>query len=209
MLSSLIEPGSVTELRIPNGRAGTASGYFDDMDAMAKCAMEWSGKAPGVYFMLNPINPDLLTRSPNRITERAVRTTSDNDILRRLWLPIDFDPVRASGISSTDAEHAAALERAEACRTWLAEQGWPAPILADSGNGAHLLYRIDLPNDAAALKLVGDCLKAVEFQFGDDLVSVDLKTGNAARIWKLYGTLAAKGDDTPDRPHRPSRMVTP
>ena len=30
---------------------------------------------------------------------------------------------------------------------------------------------------------------------------------NPARIWKLYGTLAAKGDPTPERPHRLSRLV--
>jgi hypothetical protein len=27
------------------------------------------------------------------------------------------------------------------------------------------------------------------------------------RIWKLYGTVSRKGDDTPDRPHRRSRII--
>ncbi|MEI7650230.1 MAG: phage/plasmid primase, P4 family, partial [Methanomicrobiales archaeon] len=31
---------------------------------------------------------------------------------------------------------------------------------------------------------------------------------NAGRIWKLYGTLAKKGDHTPERPHRRSRIIT-
>ena len=52
------------------------------------------------------------------------------------------------------------------------------------------------------------CLEAVAVWFTDDKVSVDLKNFNAARIWKLFGTLAAKGDNTKDRPHRPSKILT-
>jgi hypothetical protein len=85
--------------------------------------------------------------------------------------------------------------------------GWPAPILGDSGNGAHLLWRIDLPNDADSRLLVEDCLRALAEMFGDDKVDVDVKNSNAARIWKLYGTCARKGNNTKDRPWRVSRLV--
>jgi hypothetical protein len=129
-------------------------------------------------------------------------------VLRRRWLPLDFDPVRPSGIPSTDSEHTAALERAQECRDWLAEQGWPEPVAADSGNGAHLLYAIDLPNDESAWTLVDRCLKAVAARFSDDAVTVDTTVGNAARIWKLYGTVAAKGDGTDERPHRQARLLS-
>jgi hypothetical protein len=30
---------------------------------------------------------------------------------------------------------------------------------------------------------------------------------NPARIWKLYGTIARKGDSLPDRPHRLARVL--
>ena len=30
---------------------------------------------------------------------------------------------------------------------------------------------------------------------------------NAARIWKLYGTMAGKGDNTQDRPHRGAKVI--
>src|SRR5262249_8541637 len=30
---------------------------------------------------------------------------------------------------------------------------------------------------------------------------------NAARIWKVYGTMACKGDNLPERPHRLSRLL--
>ena len=45
---------------------------------------------------------------------------------------IDTDPVRKAGISSTDDEHAAALERAASIRAWLAARGWREPVTADS-----------------------------------------------------------------------------
>jgi hypothetical protein len=43
--------------------------------------------------------------------------------------------------------------------------------------------------------------------FDDKTVTVDRKVFNPARIWKLYGTLACKGDNTGDRPHRVSRIL--
>src|SRR5690606_7071874 len=102
--------------------------------------------------------------------------------LRRRWLPVDIDPVRPSGVSSTDAEHAAALAMAERIAGYLAEQGFPAPILADSGNGAHLLYRIDLPNDEAATEIVRSTLATLDALFSNEAVTVDTANHNAARI---------------------------
>jgi hypothetical protein len=208
-LALLVEPGAVVELRIPDaGRDGVVSGYFDDLDALIRAAVAWSGKAPGVYITLNPIPSALLARARNRVRSRAKQTTSDGDVLRRRWLLLDFDPRRPSGISATQAEHDAALILAQAVRRlYLQEAGWPDPVFADSGNGGHLLYRIDLPNDPVSTTLVERCLKALDFRFGHDVVGVDLTPFNAARICKLYGTVAAKGDATADRPHRRARLL--
>jgi len=204
---TLFEPGQIVELRCPNYKRGTASGYFSDMLLLWNAAKELSGKVPGVYVTLNPVNPALLARANNRVELYAKTTTADADILSRRWLPIDLDAARPAGISSTEEEHQAAIERADEIRVHLAAQGWPLPILADSGNGAHLLYRIDLPNDKTAAQTVQDCLKALSAQFGDLAVDVDTTTYNAARIWKCYGTLACKGDNTEERPHRKAKIL--
>jgi hypothetical protein len=203
-LAVLHEPGDVVELRVPDfPRArSTVSGYFDDPEQLADEVPDIDGRANGIYVTLNRLNPALLARRCNRIEQWVDRTTTDAEVLRRRWLPLDFDPVRPPGISSTDAEHAAALERASACRAWLAGQGWPDPVRADSGNGCHLLYRVDLPNDEAAKALVERCLHAIAARFSDEAVTVDTTVGKAAQIWKLYGTTAGKGDSIPDRPHR-------
>lgn len=203
-----VAPGSVLELRVPRTpHRGTVSGYFDNIDLLAQSAARMSGEAEGVYITLNPVNRQLLARASNRLVDFAGHTTSDRDVVRRHWFLLDFDPVRPAGISSTDSEHESALERAKECRDWLRGRGWPEPVLADSGNGAHLDYRVDLPNDDHGAKLLKSCLTAIGMQFSESTVEVDLTTYNAARIIKVYGTLAAKGDCIPERPHRLARLL--
>ncbi len=213
-LQTLCLPGCVYELRgldyTLNGRwPQTVSGYYDDLEALARDAAVYDGHCKGLYLTLNPVKEELKARSYNHVRENVKDddTTKDKHTARRVWLPIDFDPKRESGISSTDQEHDAALERARECRAWLQGQGFPEPILADSGNGWHLLYRIDLPNDDDSARLVSAILKVIEARFSDDRVKVDINIFNAARIWKLYGTMACKGDDIPERPHRRSSIL--
>jgi hypothetical protein len=127
------------------------SGYFVDREACANAAVMLSPLAEGVYFTLNRINPALLARALNRLRGRddSSETTADHHVSRRLWLPIDCDPVRPKGISATEEERHWALERAYAIRAHLWSEGWSSPIVADSGNGSHLLYQVDLASAAA------------------------------------------------------------
>ena len=203
----LFELGAVVEVRAFKGRE-TVSGYYDDHVSLANEAGKVEDWGYSVYVTLNEVVPALLARTSNRVRKVYKEpTTSDNDIVRRRWFPLDFDPVRPSGVSATDDEKKAAQRRALEVRDYLRDQGWPEPVVGDSGNGYHLLYRIDLPNDRGSLELVKGVLEALAFKFSDEAVEVDTTTCNAARIWKLYGTTARKGDDAGDRPHRHSRLV--
>jgi hypothetical protein len=206
----IMEPGSVHELRIPKaGREKTISGYFDDPLKLAQCAadLDGTGKYAGVYITLNPCNPALLARCCNRVRPYAEVTTSDHDILKRCWLLIDCDPKRPSGISSTNREHGRAITIA--CGVWddLRGAGFGDPVVADSGNGGHLLYRLDLPNDSRATNLIQRVLVGVAARCAPDDVDIDLTVYNPARICKLYGTMARKVYSTPDRPNRRSCIL--
>lgn len=209
----LLVPDAAVEVRalgVPGRDGGAWAGWFDDLPAMVGAIEQMDRQgAKGVYVTLNPVNRHLLARCKNRVSraDKDLMLSSDADVLRRLWLPIDFDPDRPSGISATEAEHRLALGRAEQVAAWLAEQGWPEPIRADSGNGGHLLYRIELPNDEEARDLVQRCLEAIALRFGGDGVTVDTGVANAARIWKAYGTMARKGENVPERPHRRSHLI--
>jgi len=211
-ISILAEVGAVVEVRaIADG--AIHSGYFDDHTALVRSveALDADPSVYGIYVTLNTVNPALLARRANRIKMRLSRrdaTTSDADILRRRWLPIDIDPKRPAGVSSTDGEHLSALDAAERVAAYLSEQGFPEPLRADSGNGAHLLYRIDLPNDEPSAALVKAVLSTLDALFSNEAVSVDTANHNAARIWKLYGTVSRKGDSTPERPHRRSSLIS-
>ncbi len=154
------------------------------------------------------MNPSLLARALNRIRicKGKEPLTSDLDIIRRRWLLIDCDAQRPAGISATKEEHEAAMARAREIFAYLREDCWPDPIAADSGNGAHLLYRLDLPAEDGGL--LSRVLLALSHRFDDDAVKVDTGVFNPARIWKMYGTLACKGDSTPDRPHRIARILS-
>lgn len=212
-LQLLAEPGQVIELRLLEVQGQgqriptTMSGYFDDFDLLANNASKYSSVAKGVYVTLNPVNPALLARASNRIRPvgKYDPLTGDADITKRRWLPIDLDPVRPSGISSTDQEHSLAVERAFQIREELRRAGWPDPIVGNSGNGAHCLYRVELPTSDG--DLVKRCLQGLARRFDDDLVKIDQAVFNPARIWKLYGTVSRKGDRVPERPHRLARIL--
>ncbi|MDX1935246.1 MAG: AAA family ATPase [Capsulimonadales bacterium] len=208
-LTTLLEPGDVAEVRILNALRGkgVVAGYYNDFEKVGRDVVPYLERAKGIYVTLNRLNPDLLARSANRLTEFIADTTTDQHVTQRRWLLVDIDAKRVSGVSSTDEEHTAALERCRDIGRRLQTQGWPKPVYADSGNGGHLLYRIDLPNDEPSRQLIERCLKALAQKFDDDRVSVDITVSNASRITKLYGTPVRKGDNTSERPHRCSKIL--
>ena len=208
-LNRLWQPGEVRELRIPrhNVYGHTASGYFDSPEKLAVASRKWDRRA-NLYVSLNPVDPSLLARAVNRIVERARNTTSDQHVVHRHWLFLDIDPVRPSGISSTEDELAEARAVADAVAAYLTSQSWPDPIVAMSGNGYYLLYRIDLANSEESTFLVQSVLQALAGRFDSPDAHIDPSVANASRLAGLIGTTKVKGDPIPDRPHRVSKRVS-
>ncbi|GEM_PF-3340151 len=204
----LWKPGEVREVRIlkHNKYGHTASGYFDAPDKLAAATSRWDGRA-NCYITLNPVDPALLARAINRIVEHAEHTTSDTDILSYHWLFLDIDPVRPSGISSTDAETACAKDVLDAVVSYLSELGWPAPLTALSGNGYHALFPIELPNASTSTELFKRVLTRLAERFSTEQAHLDTSVYNPARLAALSGTRKVKGDATPDRPHRHSALL--
>ena len=211
----LFQPGDLIEIRAlnvdrsPNRSGITYSSYFkfEAEKEISAALTSLDGRAEGIYIVLNQLKPDLLARACNPLQAKPKYTTSDADIIQRRWLYIDADAVRPAGISATDAEHKAALERAIRIREFLTARGWPEPVYADSGNGAHLLYYLPVLDLQRVGQLVEECLKALDARFSNSAVKVDPSTANASRLCKLYGTMARKGDPTPGRPHRIARRT--
>jgi P4 family phage/plasmid primase-like protien len=198
----------------------TVSGWFDDPEAMVKAvarlARDGFGKPntyqfvhQNIYWTANPVTDALLARQEKNKPHVVCENTSDANITRRIWLPADIDPVRASGVSATKSEKKLAIGVVNALLEKLTQLGFPEESLigGDSGNGYHLLIRIDLPNDAESRELIKRCIFGMQALVGIPArVEVDPTVFNAARIMKAYGTLACKGVNTPDRPWRMSLL---
>jgi hypothetical protein len=209
--SVILAAGQIVELRVlglayPGDTPRVSvSGYFDNPAEIARAAAKVDGYARGIYFTLNPLRQELLSRAMNRLDRHAAAAT-DADVISRRWLPLDFDPVRPSCTNATDSEVAAAMECAD--HVWIAmrEKGWSEPLSALSGNGCHLLYRIDLP--AQDDGLVKRTLQGLSTSYSTAHVKIDTAVYNLSRIWKLPGTLARKGPASEIRPHRRARLLT-
>lgn len=196
------DQGFVYEIRIPKTKYGTISGYFNDNALAAAAIARENGKHPAIYITANPVSAELLARNHNRFEFGSQTTTNDAEILKRRWFLVDLDPVRPAGISSSEHELSEAFERAKDIREWLSSLGWPEPIEACSGNGAHLMYAVDEPNDEATRAEFEFATKMLAAIWSDQKIAVDTTMWNASRVWKIYGTIAAKGSNAPDRPHR-------
>jgi hypothetical protein len=162
------EEGHVYELRVleiqGRGRPRQASGYFDDAAKAAKAAMKYDTvDCLGIYVVVNPVKPDCLPRGPNKIIDYAKKTTSEKEVLRYRWLVIDCDPERPSGVPATNEQLDAALSFAARVKALLTTRfHWPEPVEGMSGNGAYLLYKVDLPSDDTTKQLIAAVLKAIK-----------------------------------------------
>lgn len=218
-----VHPSEITEIRIVKAvgrlpqtgecvRGATVSGYFDDHECFCRCvkaAME-SLFADGFYFTPQVIDPRLLGRAFNRLKVASL-TTADTNAIAYRWLPFDLDPVRPAGISSSEPELKEALIlRDVIAKHIVKELGFPKPLKAMSGNGAHLLFRLpDLPAIDKNKTMIRDILVGLANRFDTPAMKIDTTVYNPARIWKLYGTKACKGDEIPagtNREARPHRM---
>lgn len=202
------------EVRIFEGKTSQSSkwsnfsGYFNSTEQLfTELDHLHLQRYKAVCITLNSINPALIARSANKL-KIAESTTSDRDVICRKWLFIDLDPKRPSDVSSSDEERRNACCLASKIIEDLSTNfGFPEPILSDSGNGYHLLYRIDLPSES---DLPRNFLDALSERYSNQDIEVDRTVYNAARLIKLCGTLACKGDSHQDsgRVHRMSTIVS-
>jgi hypothetical protein len=219
---SLMRTGEIHELRVPGPGI---TGYFDTPEAMAAAAIAIEatiaedvargvyagGRVPsGVYLTANPVNLTLAGRRLNQQPGRSKGAAGNADVIRRRNLVLDFDPLRASGHTndaSTDAERDAAVALRDQVREVLREEDWPEPAAVTmSGNGAGLIYAIDLPNDEASTAAIRALLLTLSARFSTDAVKLDVGMCDAARLTKIPGTTARKGTPTEARPWRVAEL---
>ena len=208
-IGTLFRPESVFEVRIiRNGRKGGISGYFKNADDLLKAFDTVDLRNTNVYVTPQELDEACYDMAQqNRFIDGA-QTTNDTDVKNYIWLFIDLDPKRKSGLSSTDEQRDAAFKMATRVVNYLKNHNFEEPIKAVSGNGAHLLYRVFLKNNEENRALMQNCLKALDVLFSNDEVEIDVSTFNPSRVCKLYGTMAQKGANSSKRPHRMSYIFS-
>ena len=199
----IFKPDGVIEVRAMSGY--TFSGYFRDREKLISELARHDDKT--WYFVMNEINEGCYSREQNEriLSKKGLKTTGDNEITAIKWILIDADPERATGVSSTDAEKAKALETIKRVYKYLRQEGFSDPVVCDSGNGYHLLYSVDMMVEDA--EYTKKFLQAIDMLFSDADVKIDTSVFNPSRITKVYGTIARKGANTMERPHRSSGFV--
>ena len=211
-LNLLFQPDETVELRCV-GNGPTVNGFYRDFDKLANDACTLNADfspMQNTHICLNPVKPELYGRRANQFGRAGKgEGVEDVDVVCRRWLLIDIDVVRPQGVSATESQKRAAEMTAKAVYDYLVnELRLPAPVCADSGNGCHMLLRLpDLSVTDQANWICKQFLKWLAERFNDNQTKVDVTTFNAARICKLYGTVARKGSDIPEQPHRLAKLV--
>lgn len=202
--------GKLTEVRLlakKGGRQKNYSGYFKSVDSLLSALAPFADSDYGIYYTLNAINEACYGRIQRERFVENPTTTSDQDVMGRDLVLIDLDPKRPSDTNASDEEVKYAWEVAQRIRDFLRDSGFYSPVMAMSGNGVHLLYRVQMANTPAVQELVKDFLKALDMMFGDDRIDVDTSVFNASRIAKMIGTRSNKGFDSDERPQRLSYFI--
>lgn len=200
------------EVRIIYNDGKVRSGYFKGYEKLLEELARIGLDDCNVYITLNEIHEGCYCRKQRdhfvEVKGKSAPSTSENDVITFRWLLIDLDPKRPSGISSSDDELQHAKKVALKVIEFMTGLGFDNCIIAMSGNGIHLLYRI---NEAATddnKLMLAACLKAVDSECSDEIVKIDAVNFKKAQVCKLYGTLAQKGTDTPERPFRMSKIIS-
>jgi len=190
-----------------------ASGIFSSAATAVKALCNYqagykkdaAAEAASIYISINPPVQDCYSLAQHDKFVEGALTVNDADIDCLNWLFIDFDPERRTGISANVDELKLAENSAHIVYEYLSSMDFPEPVIAMSGNGYHLMYRLDsLANIEENVKMLENTLKAISERFSDKDVKIDVVNFNPSRICKLWGSLAQKGANTQERPHRMS-----
>lgn len=197
----------LVEIRILDAETKRSySGYFTDIETILREIKRY--EKCNLYFTLNVIDPACYSREQHdRISTRPKSTTSDMEILGRKWCLIDVDCEKPSDTNSTDEEKELAKDVVNNVYKFLRDEGFEQPVICDSANGFHLLYKQAMKNTQENTETMKSFLKVLDMYFSTDKVKIDCTTFNPSRICKLYGVISRKGSDTKERPQRESKIL--
>lgn len=196
-LDLIHSPGNPFEVRVKGAR-GVYGELFNDAERAATYAAEKSDlpETTAVWTTANPVAAGTWTADQ--------KLTADHNILHRRHFFVDGDTTHPKDQNATDAELDAGWKDYRKVLDYLAELGFPAPLIVFTGNGWQAWYRIDL---RASSNLVERFLKALSRRFSTSALHIDESVHNPARVGRMPGTMNRKGPHTSERPQRLAKIV--
>jgi len=233
-LSRLFKLDELVEYRALLWGGGGRGLYFTDLERLAVVVamLDQDPRVQSSYVVINPLKGrlirerKLIVNPTDEQVEQVIsgpggQTARDEDIDMLRWMFVDVDTIRVPHLKETDKgefdrlqhecstneEKARARVVAQKVLKFLEEKGWPQPILCDSGNGFHILFRVNLQNNPTNVHHIADCLKALKAEFASEPdADIDASVYNPARLTRAYGSTTRKGTDMPERPYRRNRI---
>lgn len=192
-----------------DGKHRSYSGWFASVGGLMSALEQMEHLNLNWYFVFNKIDFYQLDGKMKKgfcVEKFAISNhcICDIDIVRRKWVMLDFDPVRPSGTSSTFEQLSYASMTAKKVWDFLFHNGFYDYVGCVSGNGYHIMLPCDLEANEQTDNLVSDFIKVISMLFSDENVAIDTQVSNRARLTKLYGTVAHKGEHSALTPHRTS-----
>lgn len=202
---SIFKPNNeLFEIRILGNK--TYSAYFNDVDKAINQILKYEDSQ--IYFTVNNINEACSSRNQyGQFMLVQGTATSKNDIIKRVFIPIDIDVDRPSGVCSTDEEKEYAHKKAIKVYRFLRENGFAEPIICDSSSGYHIYYPVDMESNSSVEVDIKRFYEVLSNIFTDERVKIDKQVGDANRIMRLPGTWSRKGRSTDERPHRMAKIL--
>ena len=171
-------------------------------EAFYSYAMHLNQQGYNCYTVMNPIRPEF-TASPGK------GTTKDG-VAHRTKVMVDLDRKcnEAKKNPATSNELSRAEDLINKISDYAVEIGWSRPHKVMSGNGYHLYFTLaGLENDDESELLIKEMLETLAEKFDTEEFEIDTVVFDANRITKIIGTVARKGEETPDRPYRTVELI--
>ena len=201
----LFEKGELVNVRLLSRDGKMVSRFFCKRSEILAFVEELDPEpdAAAIYAQLQVLNPESLADISGGGGVKR------HHVSKYRWFVVDIDTLRPDKAQSnaTDDEKLNSLKVAIAVSAHLQTDGWPQPILCDSGNGWHLVWKIDLENTQENYQMLRRCLVALDSKFSNEHGEIDCSLAEPEQIIKLWGTMVRKGEDTPLRPWRRSCVV--
>jgi hypothetical protein len=202
----LYDDNEVVNIRVLFDNDRMTSQFSSNKHKLAKfiAGIDSDPDIKAIFVQLQVLDPESLNDVPKG------KGVKREHVSRYRWFVIDIDTLRPdkAKTNATEEEKEQSLLAARAVSVHLQNSGWPEPVLCDSGNGWHLVWKIDLGNTQENYEMLESCLLALAAKFNNEHAEIDCSLAEPEQIIKLWGTMTRKGENEATRPWRRSSIVS-